>query len=245
MKYKFTEEELKKAVSDSKTISDVCRKLNIVICGSNFMTLKKRLKSFNIDISHFLGHKWSLGTKLGRKETFNFRIKMEDILTNKVKYISSNNLRIRLIREGYKEHKCENCKLYIWADKPIPLELHHINGDRFDNNLKNIQILCPNCHALTHNYCGKNTKIHQNKLKLIELNKNLPPLIKQPRVQKQKEIDRALKQRRVNRPTYEELINDLKNKSYLSLSRKYGVSDNAIRKWVKSYEDNIQKYLDD
>ena len=40
----------------------------------------------------------------------------------------------------------------------IPLELHHVNGDNRDNRLENLQLLCPNCHALTNTYRGKNNK---------------------------------------------------------------------------------------
>ena len=54
-----------------------------------------------------------------------------------------------------KEHKCECCGLISWNDKPIPLELHHIDGNHYNNDLSNLQILCPNCHAQTSNYSCK------------------------------------------------------------------------------------------
>lgn len=72
-------------------------------------------------------------------------------------WTSSHKIKIRLIEDGYKEEVCENCGETEWMNKPIPLELHHINGDRFDNRLENLQILCPNCHAQTSNYSGKNS----------------------------------------------------------------------------------------
>lgn len=62
----------------------------------------------------------------------------------------------RLLREKLKEYKCELCGNIEWLGKPIPLELHHINGINTDNRLENLQLLCPNCHALTDNYRGKN-----------------------------------------------------------------------------------------
>ena len=65
-------------------------------------------------------------------------------------------LKNQLIKIGIKDHKCENCELIEWMGKQIPLELHHVNGNRFDNRIENIQLLCPNCHALTDNYRGKN-----------------------------------------------------------------------------------------
>jgi predicted HNH restriction endonuclease len=48
---------------------------------------------------------------------------------------------------------------------PIPLELHHIDGDKTNNTLENFQLLCPNCHALTDSYRGKNVKKKRNKEK--------------------------------------------------------------------------------
>ncbi|MGL5804520.1 MAG: HNH endonuclease [Xenococcaceae cyanobacterium] len=72
--------------------------------------------------------------------------------------ISAHDLRLRLIRDGIKPAKCESCHLSTWFNSSIPLELHHINGDRFDNRLENLQILCPNCHALTDNHAGKSRK---------------------------------------------------------------------------------------
>lgn len=38
------------------------------------------------------------------------------------------------------------------------METHHINGINTDNRIENLQLLCPNCHAITDNYCGKNIK---------------------------------------------------------------------------------------
>ena len=60
------------------------------------------------------------------------------------------------IKSGIFKHKCYKCNLYEWQSKPIPIELEHINGDHFDNRIENLTILCPNCHALTPTYRGKN-----------------------------------------------------------------------------------------
>lgn len=74
----------------------------------------------------------------------------------KSKDIQSNKVRIKLLNEGLKEYKCECCGLTTWLDKPIPLELHHKDGDRHNNILENFELLCPNCHAFTDSYRGKN-----------------------------------------------------------------------------------------
>jgi 5-methylcytosine-specific restriction endonuclease McrA len=63
-----------------------------------------------------------------------------------------------LLKDGLKNNLCELCKIEEWLDKPIKLELHHIDGNKNNNSLDNIQLLCPNCHSFTDNYRGKNIK---------------------------------------------------------------------------------------
>jgi hypothetical protein len=81
-----------------------------------------------------------------------------DILEGKHPQYQSNKLRIRLIREGYKDVRCECCENSEWMGKPISLEVDHINGISTDHRLENLKILCPNCHAQTSTYRGKNIK---------------------------------------------------------------------------------------
>ena len=70
--------------------------------------------------------------------------------------IQSNKVRKKLLEENYKEYRCECCGLTEWLGEPIPLELHHKDGNRANNTLDNFQLLCPNCHAKTDSYRGKN-----------------------------------------------------------------------------------------
>lgn len=71
-------------------------------------------------------------------------------------YISSHKLKLKLIRDGIKEAKCECCGIFEWMNKPAPLELDHIDGDHYNNVLNNLRILCSNCHAQTDTNSGKN-----------------------------------------------------------------------------------------
>lgn len=69
--------------------------------------------------------------------------------------ISSHKLKLKLLEDGLKQRCCERCKQKDWMGQPIPIELHHVNGNRFDNRLSNLLMLCPNCHALTDNHAGR------------------------------------------------------------------------------------------
>lgn len=72
--------------------------------------------------------------------------------------IQTNKIRKKILEEGIKAHKCENCGLETWLGNPIPLEVHHKDGNKNHNELSNYELLCPNCHALTDSYRGKNIK---------------------------------------------------------------------------------------
>ena len=82
-------------------------------------------------------------------------IEVQEVLVKDSTY-QSYKLKNRLLREGLKERRCECCGLTEWQGMPIPLELHHINGDNRDHRIENLQMLCPNCHALTETYRGRN-----------------------------------------------------------------------------------------
>ena len=72
--------------------------------------------------------------------------------------IQTNKIRKKILQEGLKPHQCESCKLTEWLGQPIPLEVHHKDGDRNNNTFENYELLCPNCHAFTDSYRGKNSR---------------------------------------------------------------------------------------
>lgn len=155
MKNKRTKEEYENAVKTSLSIAEVCRKLGIKPVGGNYKSIHNAIKIYNLDTSHFTGQGWNQGE---RYRPLQKARDLEEILV-KDSYYQTIKLKKRLIQEGYKQYKCEKCGRTEWEGHEIPLELHHINGDKFDNRLENLQLLCPNCHVLTDNYRGKNKKI--------------------------------------------------------------------------------------
>ena len=113
--------------------------------GGFYSRIHKLVEKFGLDTSHWLGQRHNKNKIFGPKRDIN------DYLNNTFS-IGSNALKKRLIKEQLKEQKCENCGLKYWLNNPIPLELHHIDGNRINNQLENLQLLCANCHTLTKNY---------------------------------------------------------------------------------------------
>lgn len=112
--------------------------------------LRPFCRDHDIDFSHFLGSAINRGKEFPDKRT-----DINEYLDG-TRYIRTHPLKQKLIKEGIKEHRCEKCKHTEWNGAPIPITLHHVDGNSANNNLINLQILCPNCHAQTDNFCGKN-----------------------------------------------------------------------------------------
>lgn len=153
---KRTKEEYEAAVSNSRSIASVCRFLGIKPTGGNYRIVHRAIEEFGLDISHFTGQGWNVGLKYNPKKVTD----ISEILIEGSFY-QSYKLKRRLLKEGLKERKCECCGLSQWQGMDIPLELHHVNGDNCDNRIENLRLLCPNCHALTDNYRGRNKSAHQ------------------------------------------------------------------------------------
>jgi 5-methylcytosine-specific restriction endonuclease McrA len=153
-KRKWKESSLSKIVEESKSFREVLKKLGLVEAGGNYEQVKKSVWEAKINTSHFTGKGWRKGLQIPT-EPF---IPLKKILVRK-SYFQSYKLKKRLFKEGLKFPKCELCG---WAEKAldgrIPLELDHISGNRYDNRLDNLRILCPNCHSLQPTHRGRNIK---------------------------------------------------------------------------------------
>ena len=148
----WTTEQLKHAVKKSKSIRGVIESLGLVPAGGNYEQVKRYIAVYQFDTKHFTGMAWSKGMKgIGIP-----RIPLSDILVKNSSY-QSFKLKKRLFCLGMKKKQCEECG---WSketkDGRIPLELDHINGDRHDNRIENLRVLCPNCHSLKPTHRGLN-----------------------------------------------------------------------------------------
>lgn len=153
MAHKRTKDEYELAVKNSQSIAEVCRYLGIKPNGGNYRIIHKAINNYALDTQHFTGQGWNKDLKF---KPFTEQ-PINEILVKGSQY-QSFKLKRRLLSSGFKQTVCESCNLTMWQGRPIPLELHHINGDNTDNRLENLMLLCPNCHALTDHYRGKNKK---------------------------------------------------------------------------------------
>lgn len=154
-KRSWTDDELIEAVKVSRSYRAVLMKLNLIPAGGNYDQVKRRINDLAISVEHFTGKGWNIGGIFIPTPA-----KPIELLLVRDSEVQSFKLKAKLFARGKKTRKCEICG---WAemasDGRIPLELDHINGNRRDNRLENLRILCPNCHSLQPTHRGKNKRV--------------------------------------------------------------------------------------
>ncbi len=98
---------------------------------------------------------WHEAKKRGALVTRPRTMSIEELLSAPRK---RTHLKQRLLNAGLLPNHCQACGLSQWRDRPLSLELHHINGKGHDNRLGNLLVLCPNCHSQTDNWGGRNRR---------------------------------------------------------------------------------------
>jgi len=146
---KWSDADLADAVASEPSIAGVIRRLGFQPSGGMYQLITHHVGRLNLDTSHMTGQGWARGTR----GITSHAQPLEDVLVKGSTYYNAGKLRQRLIAAGLKQARCEECGLNEWRRRSLPLELDHINGDRSDNRLENLRILCPNCHSQTETWC--------------------------------------------------------------------------------------------
>lgn len=136
---KFTLDEIKAICAKSQSYRQFA--LQLGYSENSTDSVKKLIDEYQLDVSHFKGQGWSKDS-----------VDMSIFQYNK-SCKSDTMIRALTILRGW---KCEKCGRTEWEGQRIPLCVHHIDGNHINNQIENLQVLCPNCHAQTDNYCGRN-----------------------------------------------------------------------------------------
>ena len=141
-------EEILQWIKEERPKSYMCQELK---CKQD--TLNSYLKKMGIE---YAGQQ----NKKGQQKGSNTYLPASHYIDNNIS-ITSYRLKEKLIRDGIKKDCCEICGCFEWLGIKLPLELHHKNGNHYDNDLDNLQILCPNCHSIQEGNSGANKGKYQ------------------------------------------------------------------------------------
>ncbi|HVE68596.1 MAG TPA: hypothetical protein VNB64_08455 [Solirubrobacteraceae bacterium] len=216
--------------------------------GGAAAILKKYVRLWEIRVDHF-------DQDAVRRETLarvNRAIPLEEVLVEGRSY-ARHALKRRLYAAGLKHPRCELCgQDEMWRGKRMSLILDHVNGVRDDNRLENLRIVCPNCAATLDTHCGRNRRAPPVTAPCARCGQEFRPGdAGQRHCSKECGINHDNRhagvprpeRRKVERPGVDELLAEIEAKGYLATGRRYGVSDNAVRKWVRQYEWELSEWV--
>jgi hypothetical protein len=246
----FPEEAARRAIAGGLCWADALRALGYMPVGHNIRTLQRWVARWAISTDHFDPN------VARRRANLNRRVPLAEVLTENSSY-RRGALKPRLFEEGLKVRRCELCgQDEHWQGKRLALVLDHINGVSDDHRLENLQIVCPNCAATLDTHCGRNLPRERRCVGCAAAfePRNLHHRYCSPRCFSRTRAANAGNPspvstfgiprphtRKVNRPPHDDLLREIDETSYVAVGRKYGVSDVAIRKWVRFYEREAER----
>jgi hypothetical protein len=231
---RYSERAARDAIAASRSYSEALRRLGMRPAGGNHATLRRYAERvWRIPTDHFdpYAHR-------RQRRSVSVARPLEEVLVEGSTY-DRGSLKRRLFETGLKARRCEMCGVgERWHGRPMALVLDHVNGVADDNRLENLQIVCANCAATLDTHCGRNLPRPCSRC-----GKAFRPSFKAQKyctrdcwaASDSARRDRP-DRRRVPRPSHEQLLADLATMTWVAVGAKYGVSDNAVRKWLRRYE---------
>jgi 5-methylcytosine-specific restriction endonuclease McrA len=220
---------LQELFDNSNSFVEVLIKLNLNGYSGNHRTLNERIKIDNLDLSKLKVNRKNLIKNINKKKS----LSLDSILIENSKYKNNSNLKTRLLESKILKYECSICKNNgYWLNKPVTLQLDHINGVSNDNQLKNLRLLCPNCHSQTDTFSGRNAQ----KINLCKLCNN-----KYPGYGKIcKNCFNSKRKTKIKWPKLDTLLKICKKQPLTKVALEIGCSDNAIRKHLQKNNINLK-----
>jgi hypothetical protein len=239
---RYSKEEARRAIAASMSCAETLRRLGMCPTGNSHVVLKKYARLWGISTEHWDPYAAARGQGPRRRHP------LEEIMVEHSSY-SRNHLKNRLYAEGLKEPICELCgQGEVWRGQVMGLILDHINGVSDDHRLANLRIVCPNCAATLDTHCARKRRLTRVEQECLRCGKSF-----RPRDRRQRYCSRACGMRwdrtgvprpgarKVDRPPYSQLLQEVNAIGYSATGRRYGVTDNAIRKWLRQYEREAEE----
>jgi HNH endonuclease len=235
---RYTEAEARAAVAASHSYAEALRRLGMCSTGGGWLVLKKYVDVWGICTKHF-----DPDVARNRVLSPNRSKPLEEVLVRGSK-AKGTHLKERLYAKGMKSPTCELCEQgEAWRGARMSLILDHVNGDSSDNRLENLRILCPNCNATLDTHCGRNGRSIPLERLCARCQQPFRPKYRSHRycsrdcgVRHDRRGGARPGARKVERPPYARLRREVAAMGYCAVGRRYGVSDNAVRKWLRQYE---------
>ena len=225
---RYTEDQARVAIGAAHSFAEALRLLGMRPAGGNHATLKRYAERWGISTAHF---DWPYIRPYPRAIR-----SLDEVLVKDSGY-SRRRLKRRLFAEGIKFRHCEMCgQGEEWRGERIALVLDHVNGIWNDNRLENLRILCPNCNATLETHCGRKNRRPRLERACLECESRFVAKYATHRFCSRGCAVRhnAASLRRVERPPLNRLRAEVEAEGWSAVGRRYGVSDNAIRKWLRA-----------
>lgn len=228
----FTKEQVENAVMNSKSTKEFLIYLGMKVNNGNYRKAEDICRSYDLILP-----KHDSKTNFGNLKSF-VKLSDEEYFADGV-LRGGQKIRTRLVKDHGIPDECLECgQLPIWNGKPLTLEVDHIDGNRFNNKLDNLRILCGHCHSQTptysnnrglstYTYCACGVRIDKKSKNCRDCYKKQPP--KKLPMEKSKPI----KVPKTDYPPIQELLKEISDSSFVAVGKRLGVSDNAVRKYIE------------
>ena len=234
---RYSKEQARVAIASSRSWAEALRRLGMCHSGGAHVVLRKYAEIWELSTAHFDPYAASRGRGFARARP------LDEILVENSDF-SRVQLKRRLYEAGLKQPVCELCgQGNLWRGRELGMILDHINGISDDNRLENLRIVCPNCAATLDTHCARKRRQPRTEQSCPRCGKAFIPKRLVQRYCSQECGIRWSRPgqlrpgtRKVDRPPYAQLLREVHAVGFAATGRRYGVSGNAVRKWIRAYE---------